>query len=287
MENLSGAIVVNSAYGSASGLKMYGNIAINVDAGIIKGCRNENSGVAQMASDAIVRDFVAVNNAQAGIQLQAVKNWTLSQITISQSAGNDAGFLLADCNPDAMGDGSPTMSAQNVSVYGAGTRGFYEVTGAFTSWLIDHPNSYGSGTPYTPPSATEYANKTTTNPAMGACYLWVPAASPMKGTGVGGADIGATILYQLQNGSPTSTKLWNTSTGAPLFAGAIVAGLNDVAGTSLLNIASRLNINQNGCAFPSAYTGTQLVVTITGPTSNPTYSTGSATITLSGTSSLP
>jgi len=65
-------------------------------------------------------------------------------------------------------------------------------------------------------------------------------------------NLHANILYQYQGGTLTSNKLWNTD-GSPVFTGAIVPGLNDVAGSSLFDIANRLNINKNGCAFPTGY----------------------------------
>src|SRR5207245_926109 len=110
-------------------------------------------------------------------------------------------------------------------------------------------NSFGNTIAFSP---TVQTNPNTTNPAFGSCYLWVPDASPLKGAGSNArSDIGATVLYQYVNGNLTAAKLWATD-GSPLFKGATVSGLNDVAG-SLFDIANRLNINKNGCPFPASY----------------------------------
>jgi len=74
----------------------------------------------------------------------------------------------------------------------------------------------------------------------------------MKGAGKGGADIGASILYRYERGQATQTPLWDPTTGS-FPCGAIVAGVNDVAGTSCRDVHERLNVNRNGCHFPSNY----------------------------------
>ena len=74
----------------------------------------------------------------------------------------------------------------------------------------------------------------------------------MKVAGVGGADIGANVLYRYHNGSLTNQPLWDPVTGA-FPHGAIVAGVNDIAGSSAFDVHKRLNVNTNGCPFPSGY----------------------------------
>jgi hypothetical protein len=57
---------------------------------------------------------------------------------------------------------------------------------------------------------TEYAlnpGYDTTTYGQGA-YLFVPPTSPLKGKGQNGADIGANILYEYVNGTPTNQPLW-------------------------------------------------------------------------------
>ncbi len=71
----------------------------------------------------------------------------------------------------------------------------------------------------------------------------------MKGAGVGGADIGANVLYRYGNGVLTTQPLWDLITGA-FPRGAIVRGVNDIPGSSLFDVHKRLNVNTNGCFLP-------------------------------------
>jgi hypothetical protein len=70
----------------------------------------------------------------------------------------------------------------------------------------------------------------------------------MKGAGMDGRDIGANIVNRYQNGTLTSTPLWNRDTGA-FPCGAIVAGVND-GSLACSNVHRRLNVNTNGCRLP-------------------------------------
>jgi hypothetical protein len=74
----------------------------------------------------------------------------------------------------------------------------------------------------------------------------------MKRAGKNGADIGATILYRYENGTLTGQPLWEPSTGR-FACGAIIPGVNDVAGKSCFDVHQRLNVNANGCTLPSSY----------------------------------
>jgi hypothetical protein len=81
------------------------------------------------------------------------------------------------------------------------------------------------------------------------CIVYVPAGSNMKGAGKNGADIGANIVYRYQNGVLTNQKLWNQTTGQ-FPCGAIISGINDIAGTSCFDVNKRLNVGVNGCPIP-------------------------------------
>jgi hypothetical protein len=145
-----------------------------------------------------------------------------------------------------------THDSQGVNLTAAADGAFYEnSTAAPSTWTHDHDNNYNNMMSYN--ADTNVTNPLALNPAFGTCYLWVPTASPLKGAASDGGDIGATVLYQYNGGVLGTTPLWNSTTGAPLFAGATVASLNDQPGNSLFDIANRLNINTNGCSFPAGY----------------------------------
>ena len=111
------------------------------------------------------------------------------------------------------------------------TTGF-TFTSDIQTWTINYSSSFGNGDNYNPDATNaNITNKISeaTNPALGTCYLWLPDASPLKRAGLGGEDIGATILYRYKNGVLTNVPLWNPTTGE-FPHGALVAGVNDVAG---------------------------------------------------------
>lgn len=176
----------------------------------------------------------------------------------SQTTSTNVGLFAG---ADSIGDGNYSTFFTNdlaVNMLGGG----FQVSGVNT-WTATHVNAYAtSGTNYFPSSSANYSPLTTptsTNPALGTCMIWIPDGSPMKGAGAGGADIGANVLYEYSNGVLTSTPLWDTAAGATngkwLKRRTIVAGINDVAGSSLFDVNERLNVNRNGCNFPTTYVG--------------------------------
>ena len=80
--------------------------------------------------------------------------------------------------------------------------------------------------------------------------LFVPKDSPMKGAGKDGADIGATVLYRYRDGALTNEALWDPRTGE-FPHGAVVAGINDVPGSSCFDVHQRLNVSP--ATLPAGY----------------------------------
>ena len=134
--------------------------------------------------------------------------------------------------------------------------------GGTWDWKFAYNATYNNRTNYS--SNITPTNAFLGNPGMGSCYLWVPATSPLKragkdlnGDGVR-EDIGANILYRYQDGVLTNQPLWVTdpATGRYPFCGAVVPGVNDIAGTSCQDVHTRMNVNMNGCSFPAGYPST-------------------------------
>jgi hypothetical protein len=74
----------------------------------------------------------------------------------------------------------------------------------------------------------------------------------MKEAGKDRADIGANVLYRYQDGVLTNIPLWDPSTGK-FPCGRVIAGLNDIQESSCFDVHQRLNVNTNGCPFPSSF----------------------------------
>jgi len=279
------------AFDTSMGNQGFGNMSIG-DVGPLL-ARARGSDLNYMPQNTYVENMVAINAGTSYGQsvygdsfwLRAAKNAVCDHCTFLNSTESG---LWADTEVGQPGDGAPSLTITNSIFAGAQDAvhgGYGLVIGAEWTKTVDHIITYQNLTNYS--GVTPTNSYTSTNPGLGACYLWVPDGAFAKAKGTSSSDIGATVLYKYQNGKITSNKLWNTD-GSATFAGATIAGINDNAsGFGLVNVASRLHIGAaNGCTFPASYAN-PLTIVINGPTSNPTYSTSQATITLSGTSNLP
>jgi uncharacterized protein YjbI with pentapeptide repeats len=142
-----------------------------------------------------------------------------------------------------------TVAMENALITGAGT-GFYVADQ--TEWYVDHANAFVSRFPFSPAADPRYTNTSTLDPALGGCLVYIPASSPMRGAGVGGADIGANVVMRYQDGVLGSERLWDAATGR-FPCGATVAGINDAAtfpSASCVTAHQRLNVGTGGCAIP-------------------------------------
>jgi hypothetical protein len=179
-----------------------------------------------------------------------------TQVWNSTVIGAEFAGFAADEGPFT-GGGTNSYFCTNCLSLNNGTQGFIvEPAPATDNWTINYPNSFGNGTAFSPAASDpNITNEQTIDPVLGSCYLWLPDASPLKGAGLAGADIGATILYRYVDGVLTTTKLWDDVTGE-FPHGAIIAGVNDIAGQSLFDVHERLHVGTaNGCAFPAGYAG--------------------------------
>jgi parallel beta-helix repeat protein len=200
----------------------------------------------------VLKNNVGVNETSAGIYLRGSKNAQLENNTIIGTPG--AGLAIDDQGCQSYLGESASFTEVNSLVLDSGM-GFSISNVAVNPWSARNSNSYGNSMNYYPTSAiSNYTNPLSEDPQLGQCKLWIPDNSPMKGAGVGGADIGANVLYAYENGALTNKPLWDRNTGEFLHAGAIVTGVNDVQGRSLFDIQERLNIGAaNGCDFPRDY----------------------------------
>jgi hypothetical protein len=130
------------------------------------------------------------------------------------------------------------------------------------AWSIEAVDSFAAKPNFYPSSSSKFQQAQTVDPQLGACKVFVPEGSPMKRAGKNGADIGANILYRYQNGELTSQRLWDANTGR-FSCGAVIAGVNDIAGASCFDVNKRLDVDANGCSLPAGYS--QQSVTLAPP----------------------
>jgi hypothetical protein len=126
------------------------------------------------------------------------------------------------------------------------------------SWSITYAWAYNNSVNFYPDES--YANVTgesISDPKVGACKVFIPDGSPLNGTGLQGIDRGANVLYRYHNGvqlpASPDNRVWDVVTGAFRGQGEKVAGINDIAGSSLFDVHMRLGVNNGGCSLPAGY----------------------------------
>ncbi|MBI2557719.1 hypothetical protein HYW20_00185, partial [Candidatus Woesearchaeota archaeon] len=234
--------------------RFFGDISLN-GGGIFPNARGNT--LSTMPRDTYIENNAFLNTGGYGIYSESAKNTRCDSCTF---IGGINGFYA---NPGSgttkFGDGfhssfSDNSLLMNLSYYGFGVS-------TNEDFKIDYANTFNVAIPYdVSTSDSRITNEKSIDPQLGSCKIWIPDSSPMKRAGKNGADIGANILYAYQNGVLTSQKLWNTD-GSFAYRGAIIPGVNDIAGSSLFDVHKRLNVNTNGCPFPAGYSGSSITDT--------------------------
>ncbi len=158
---------------------------------------------------------------------------------------------------DAAGGTTASFVFRNVLTLDNTTCGFCVQSGV--SGLISHGNAFASTTAYQPnepidDTAGAIQQSLAIEPTLvgdtgGSCLVRVSGSSNMATAGEGGLPIGANIVYRIEDGVTTDRKLWNQRTGE-FPCGAIVAGVNDVAGASCFDAHTRMRVGVAGCPIP-------------------------------------
>ena len=246
---------MNARYGNSEGNHYYGNIANDNYYGFSL-TAGDQPYVSDMPLNSIWENNVSISGGTTNraFRGRSTKNLMAHNNTVI-GAGAEAGWMIDWDSVNGPGDGAPTSYATNLLVTKAASSSAYgiSVTGQ-SDWSLNYVNvfNFTNNTPAL--NDSHITHSSTTDPALGACYAWIPDASPMKGAGLGGADIGANVLYRYQDGALSSTPLWDTTTGA-FPCGAVVTGVNDNTANNCTGIPARFHINQGGCSFPASYGG--------------------------------
>lgn len=237
---------------SADNNRFLGVVSIGGNYGLVIKARSEGTGALFMPKNNIVRDTV-VSGALLGMYFRGVKNQRCDQC-MSLSNRTNAGVVV-DVEGGSPGDGFYSFFSENSLSAGNAGSGF-GIANTIQTWSVSRSNAYLNAPNYLPSSSANWLNPMSADPGLGTCKVWIPDSSPMKGAGLNGTDIGANVLYRYENGVLTNQPLWDRATGR-FPCGATVAGINDVAGSSCINVHQRLNVNTNGCSFPAGYGGSR------------------------------
>jgi len=250
---------INGTFGSgtlASGSKVLGAICYNCRYGnaIYLNSRNVVS-LNNTPQNILIRDLAVIDfdSPSSVIRASDGVNITVENVTVTGDGGVTG--LTFDDSPTGATPAQQSFVIRNSTVSGLVGRGFNKTT-TTTDWSGSYLNSHNNGTAFFPSLPANWTNTSTSNPGFGLCKgVWVPDASPLKGAGPGGADIGANILYRYVNGVLTTIPLWDPTTGEFPHGEADLDGINRVAGQSLFDIHVPLKINDGDCPFPSGYAG--------------------------------
>ncbi len=244
--------------GSCHDNLIIGSAAVGSSFGIIDGVETGLSS----ERNAIV-DSVVVQTSSRGAYLRSATDASIDHLTVVdvQHSGLSAHELL-DCT---MFPGGCSFEARHVLSVGSAADGI-TISGQ-DSWLVERSNAFGSGAADydhdgAPEDIADRAGNIRSSMSMdpgpigvgaGQCVVYIPDQSPMKGAGLDGSDLGATMLYRIE-GELTDEPLWDPRTGA-FTCGATVAGVNDDPAVSCSGVHERLNVGGDGCALPEGYGG--------------------------------
>lgn len=257
---------MNATFGAGivlSGSKVLGSICYkcNYGNGIVPNARNAD-GLNYAPQNITIRDvaFIDYDSPSYAIRISDGVNITIDHVTAMSVPGVGASTQRGFATDNATSGGNPrgaTPAQNSFTLTNYQATGFagvgFNITG-FDTWSGSYVFAFNNGTNASPAfTDPKWSNTFTTDPGMGTCKLWVPAGAAAKGAGSGGSDIGATILYRYVDGVLTTTPLWDTVTGAFPHGAADVDGTNRVAGESLFDFHTRVNVNSGGCSFPAGY----------------------------------
>jgi Concanavalin A-like lectin/glucanases superfamily/Protein of unknown function (DUF1565) len=241
---------MESDFGTTDNNIWLGNISID-DLGYFQECRTDNLNL--RPKNTTIKDMVIYNHGLSNrgqFIIKSAENSTISNVTVvGNTVSSNGSFLMTtDSSCPSL---VPSFTAKNILVANGAGYGYWAINqnpGAY-----DYTVSFNNSSNYLiSGGSTINTRSSTTNPSLGTCKAWIPIGSPLKGAGAGGSDIGANVLYRYQNGTLTNQPLWDPVTGE-FPHGAIVPGINDIAGSSPFDIHKRLNVNTNGCPFPTGY----------------------------------
>jgi uncharacterized protein DUF1565 len=237
--------------------KFYGNISLNDQYGGLLTARG--SGTNKMPHDNVFIDFVAVDYNAVGLNARSAEGTQCQNCSfLGGTSGNNG--IAVDAPSSYPGDGFFSFFGTNILAMNHSGTGI-NIAGSIDEWSIDEANSFAGKPNFSSSFIINFHNILSVDPQLGACKVFIPEGSPMKGAGKNGADIGANVLYRYENGTLTSQPLWDPNTGR-FACGAIIPGVNDIAGSSCFDVHKRLNVEANGCSLPAGYGQKSVTVTV-------------------------
>lgn len=225
--------------------RFYGNISLHDAYGIGMGPWDGTTSDTGMPHNNLFVDQVIINPLSVGIFSRSAKGTRCDNCTVLASGG--AG-VNADVRSDSPGDGTASFFGSNIlALNNQGTGVLMSTT--LADWSIEVANSFNNTPNYSPASDPRFTDTLSIDAELGACKVFIPTNSPLKGAGTNGSGIGANVLFRYEHGALTDQPLWDPLTGQ-FPCGAIVPGVNDQDGESCFDVHQRLNVDTDGCFLP-------------------------------------
>jgi hypothetical protein len=216
--------------------RFFGNIALGGTRGLI--VVQKNSTPRFVGDGCQLAHNLAIGCTYYGFLTGSVINVRVANGTAIGCARN--GVNLADMRPTRRAIAAPP-SIRMINMLSVGNEGYgFEVRAperfdeSRLAWCAGWSNEQGTFAPGTAPDKPVEVSAPPDWPT--------PVVSPLKGKGLDGADVGATILYRYEGGRLTDQPLWDPKTGA-FPHGAVIEGVNDIAGKSLFDLHKRLDVS--------------------------------------------
>lgn len=196
--------------------------------------------------DFVIQDLLALNSKSHGLRIWNCGPGLFKNITISGAGSH--GMIVEQMPTGQVGNGVFEWTGRNIGSINNNGWGLRVLASSWTNSHFGHHNNTGGPT-------SGSTDVVTADPNLGSTLVWVRPSSPWFEAGHGeGESIGAEILYELNpDGTKTTNPLWNHATGQWLHLGAIVEGVNDIAGASLFDVHERLGISP--ATLPEGYGG--------------------------------
>ena len=246
------------ASGPSTNNALYGNISLNEGFGLLftpkagdpdSALTEGNTAINQVAVKVGSSNYNGPRIESSNAKGSRCDNCTVKGSTVGAfraAQDTSSGFPLCGASCTFYADDSLAFS-------NTGT-GFFVDSTLMSAWTLNFTASFGNGTNWSP-AATDpnITNEFTADPLMGSCLVRIPTtATPLKGTGLAGADIGANVLYKYVAGVLGTDPLWNAADSyKPYNCGTVVTGVNSDTSTSCTGVQTRLNVGvANGCALP-------------------------------------
>lgn len=232
--------------------RVYGLIGIETDYTVMFGPKPFDATTS--LSDGNSAEQIVDVGGSTLLHFDGVTNTTVTNVMAIGGAGNGVTLFRSTLSDSrAQCNGACSAAVRNALVIDKRQRGVAVDPPHYARWSVDYANAYhNAGGNFSPASHPGITHAISLDPRLGACKVWLPAASPMKRAGKDGEDLGANILYRYEQGVLTTRPLWDPVTGQ-FPCGAVVRGVNDLPGQSCRDVHQRLNVNTNGCAFPEGY----------------------------------